>query len=263
MADQMAFDEETAARLEAVYRSRDIVRRRGLALGALDAQPGDHVVDVGCGPGFYVEDLLPRVGDRGRITAVDPAPAMRAMTERRVAGRGEVAIVEGTATALPPADAGADRVLVVQVLEYEPDIDAALAELLRVLRPGGRLVVWDIDWSTLSWHAQDAGRMARMQDAWDRHLVHTTLPRTLGASLAGAGFTDVVAEGHPFVTRALDPETFGGYLPDLIGEYVRGLGDEALDREVDGWLEDLRELDARGAYFFALTQFCFSAARPA
>jgi SAM-dependent methyltransferase len=46
-----------------------------------------------------------------------------------------------------------DRALSVQVLEYVSDPAAALADLHRALRPGGRLVVWDVDWSTVSWHS--------------------------------------------------------------------------------------------------------------
>ena len=41
----------------------------------------------------------------------------------------------------------------MQVLEYVSDPAAALADLHRALRPGGRLVVWDVDWSTVSWHS--------------------------------------------------------------------------------------------------------------
>src|SRR5918912_821955 len=63
MGDQIDFDERTAAQLEVVYRTRDIRRRRALAQAALASQPGDEVLDVGCGPGFYVVDLLEIVGE--------------------------------------------------------------------------------------------------------------------------------------------------------------------------------------------------------
>jgi hypothetical protein len=49
---QMVFDEGLASRLDTMYRSRDMVRRRRLARAALGAAPGEHIVDVGCGPGF-------------------------------------------------------------------------------------------------------------------------------------------------------------------------------------------------------------------
>ncbi|MEA2449910.1 MAG: hypothetical protein QOG63_1842, partial [Thermoleophilaceae bacterium] len=59
--DQLVFDERVAAQLEAFYRSRDVRRRRALVVDALAPQAGDVVLDVGCGPGFYVLDTLDRV----------------------------------------------------------------------------------------------------------------------------------------------------------------------------------------------------------
>ena len=257
---QLAFDEEGAARLEAIYRTRDVRRRRGLVLDALAPGPGDRVADVGCGPGFYVADVLDRVGAEGEVFAIDVSPAMLAMTTRRVEGRANARVLEGEATRIPLPDAAVDRALSVQVFEYVPDTAAGLAELHRVLRPGGHLVLWDIDWTTVTWHSTDQARMDRVLAAWDRHLTHPALPRRLGASLRAAGFGDVRSEGHVFSSTAMDPEEFGGSLPLLIADFVRRLDDVDGD-EVEAWLADLRELDARGEYFFAFVQFCFTATR--
>jgi arsenite methyltransferase len=260
--DQLVFDEKVAAQLDTFYRSQDVMRRRALVEEALAPEPGDDVLDVGCGPGFYVADLLHRVGDDGTVTGVDPSPAMLGLAERRVGERPNARLLEGTATQLPVEDASVDRVVSVQVFEYLREVDRALGELMRVLRPGGRLVVWDIDWSTLSWHSGDPRRMSRMLQAWDRHLASPTLPRTLLASMRRTGLTDVRREPHVFATTTMDPETFGGAIPLLIRQYLDGLADVDQD-EADAWVDDLRELDARGEYAFAVTQFCFTAARPA
>jgi ubiquinone/menaquinone biosynthesis C-methylase UbiE len=256
--EQMAFDAKVAAQLDAFYRTRDVIRRRELALAALDAQPADAVVDIGCGPGFYVAALAERTAS---VTGIDPSPAMLAVAARKTDAHGNVTLLAGEAAPLPLEDASMDRALSVQVFEYIADVPAALAEIHRVLRPGGRVVLWDIDWTTLSWHAEDAERMARMTRAWDRHLAHPALPRTLAAALRAAGFADVRCDAHVFCTTAIDPETFGGNLPAVIGGYLRGLDDIAED-DIAAWQADLRDLDARGAYYFALTQCCFSATRP-
>ena len=63
--DQIQFDERMAAGLDVLYRTRDVRRRRASVLEALDAQPGDRVLDLGCGPGFYVADIAERVGSAG------------------------------------------------------------------------------------------------------------------------------------------------------------------------------------------------------
>jgi ubiquinone/menaquinone biosynthesis C-methylase UbiE len=262
VADQIDFDERTAAQLEVVYRTRDIKRRRALAQEALASQPGDEVLDVGCGPGFYVVDILDVVGENGVVTGVDASAAMLAIAGRKAGDRPNVRLLEGEATKLPLGDASVDRAISVQVFEYLSDVDAALAELMRVVRPGGRVVIWDIDWSTLSWHSSDTERMRRMVGAWDRHLADPVLPRTLVASLRRAGFTNVRRDAHPFTAETMDPEAFGGYMPALIRQYLGGLGD--IDQaEADAWLADLQALDAGGAYSFAVLQFCFTVTRPA
>src|SRR4051794_39202750 len=156
MGDQIDFDQRIAAQLEVVYRTRDIKRRRALAQAALAPGPGDDVLDVGCGPGFYVVDILDIVGANGSVTGVDASAAMLAIARRKAADRPNVRLLEGQATKLPVGDGSVDRAISVQVFEYLSDVDAALAELMRVVRPGGRVVIWDIDWSTLSWHSSDA-----------------------------------------------------------------------------------------------------------
>ena len=213
MRDQIDFDERIAAQLEVVYRTRDIRRRCALAYEALAAQPGDEVLDVGCGPGFYVVDMLDIVGANGLVTGVDASAAMLALAGRKAGERPNVRLLEGEATELPVGDASVDRAISVQVFEYLSDVDAALAELMRVVRPGGRVVVWDIDWSTLSWHSSDAERMARMVAAWDRHLADPVLPRTLLASLHRAGFTDARRQAHAFTAESMTPKRSAATCP--------------------------------------------------
>ena len=251
---ELVFDQRVAAQLEAFYRRRQVRRRRALVLEALAPEPGEAILDVGCGPGFYVADLLER---GATVTGVDSSLAMLAIARQRAPG---ASLLEGTVTQLPLEDATFDRALSVQVLEYVADVDGALAELRRILRPGGRLLIWDIDWSTLSWHSHDGERMARMLAAWDRHLADPVLPRTLAAALRRAGFTDVQRQAHVFETTAMDPETFGGNLPMMIRDYLAGLDDVDQDA-ASAWLAELGERDARGEYSFAFTQFCFTATR--
>src|SRR5262245_2162678 len=165
-----------------------MARRRKLVTEALAAGPGDRILDVGCGPGFYVPDLLERVGPRGAVVGVDGSASMLELAARRSEGSENVEFHEADATALPVDDASFDAALSVQVLEYVADIPAALAEIRRALRPGGRAAIWDVDWTTISMRTAEAERMRRMLDAWDEHLTHVALPRTLAAELRGAGF---------------------------------------------------------------------------
>lgn len=96
------------------------------------------VADLGCGTGAVAADLAPRVA---RVIAVDQSAEMLRAARRRLGKLPNVEIHEARLEALPLADATCDAALAVLVLSYLEDPAAALREALRILRPGGRLVV--------------------------------------------------------------------------------------------------------------------------
>jgi len=258
---RLEFDERLAEQMETIYRARDIVRRRRLVYEALRAEPGERVLDVGCGPGFYAAELLEQVGPGGSVAAVDASPAMLALAARRCEGRANVSFHEGDATALPVAHASFDRAVCVQVLEYVPEVDAALREIHGALRPGGRAVVWDIDWATLSMRSADPVRMERTLRAWDEHLHDPSLPRTLAPRMRAAGFAEVTMDGHAFVTAELTADAFGSALLPLIEENVAKAA-EIGPEGARAWADEQRGLGERGEFYFACVQFCFTGMRP-
>jgi ubiquinone/menaquinone biosynthesis C-methylase UbiE len=258
---QLNFDERVIADLEILYRSRDVRRRRALVLEALAPAPGEAILDVGCGPGFYVAEAAEAVGSGGSVTGVDQSPDSLAAAARRVAGHPHVTLLEGDALQLPVPDATFDAALSVQVMEYVGDATFALTEMHRALRPGGRVLVWDVDWGTVSWHSADQERMARVLQAWDAHLVHPSLPRTLGARLRAVGFTDVEATGHVFSTDELSGETYGGYMTRIIEGFTARRPEIGPDVAA-AWAAEQRDLAATGEFFFTCVQFCFTARRP-
>ena len=258
---QIEFDESTARRLEVLYGTRDVLRRRRLVRDALGAVPGERILDVGCGPGFYVAELLEQVGSDGSVVGIDGSQPMLAVAAHRSEGHDNVSFHEADATSLPVENASFDAALSVQVLEYVAEVPAALSEMYRALRAGGRLVVWDVDWATVSLHTTDLARTERILRAWDGHLAHPSLPQTLTAQLKAAGFDDVKLEGHTFATNELDPDTYGGFLVPFIAEFVVGR-DGISEDEANAWEAEQRELAQRSEFFFSCTQFCFTATRP-
>ena len=258
---QIVFDESLVEQLEALYQTRDVLRRRALVYEALGTQSGERILDAGCGPGFYVSELLDKVGSSGSVVGLDSSPQMLAVAASRCHGHANVAFREGAVTALPLEDASVDRALSVQVLEYVADVGAALGELHRVVRPGGRVVIWDVDWGTVSWHSSDPARMERVLAAWDDHLAHTALPRTLATQLRDAGFQDVQVEGHTFATAEYTADAYGVSFTPVVERYIAG--HEAIGPDIArAWADDQRELGKRGEFFFACVQFCFAATRP-
>ena len=110
------------------------------ALAVADPRPGEHVLDVGTGTGNAALAVLRRGGVH--VLGVDPAPRLLSVARATAASLGLPAeFREASATALPVPDASQDLVLSVFAVIFEPDGPAAVAELIRVTRPGGRIVI--------------------------------------------------------------------------------------------------------------------------
>jgi arsenite methyltransferase len=258
---QLEFDEQEARDLEAMYELGDARRRRRLARAARAAAPGERILDVGCGPGFYCAELLDEVGESGWVTGIDSSPTMVGLAARRCAGHDNVDLLEGEALALPVPDGSFDGALAVQVIEYVADVEKALAELWRALRPGGRVLIWDIDWDTLSVHSEDAELSERVIRAWDEHLAHRTVPRTLAGLLRAGGFEDVSMEAHAFATLGHDPDSWAAALVPFLGSFVAGRGGVS-ETEAQAWVAEQGRLAERGDFYFSCIQFCFTARKP-
>lgn len=109
-------------------------------------QPGEHVIDVGSGAGFDSLIAAQQVRPRGQVIGVDMTPAMLAKARAGAIQMGlrNVQFRQGYAEQLPVTDGWADVVISNGVLNLVPDKVAALREMARVLRPGGRLQLGDI-----------------------------------------------------------------------------------------------------------------------
>jgi arsenite methyltransferase len=255
---QLVFDEDAARRMESVYRIREAQHRRRTVCDTLQAQPGERVLDAGCGPGFYCAELAAEVGPSGSVVGVDVSEAMVGLASRRCADLSQVAVHVAPAEALGVADADFDAAICVQVLEYISEPRDALAELYRALRPGGRVLVWDIDWATFSMQGDELTQ--RVRRAWDEHLVQRSLPRTLAPALRDAGFAEVRARAHPLATIEFDPQTFGGAMVPFIAAFVAGR-EGVSGADAEAWVAAQRVLGERGEFYFAVTQFCFTAVK--
>ena len=161
----------------AIERLMASARRRALARLALSA--GDRVLVVGGGTGQDLPHLPPGV----RVTFGDLTPAMLARARRRAARLGlDVAFVTLDAHALPFEDAAFDAVVLHLIVAVVPDPEAAMGEAARVVRPGGRVSVFDK-------FAPDDGRITPMRRALNRLTpwIATDVTRRIGPLLEGAG----------------------------------------------------------------------------
>ena len=119
---------------------------RGRLVQALAADPGQRLLEVGPGTGYYALPIARSLGATGRLDIFDLQQEMLDHTMRRAgkAGIANIFPTQGDAELLPYEDQSFDGAYLVTVLGEIPDQTAALRELLRVLRPGGRLVVGEI-----------------------------------------------------------------------------------------------------------------------
>jgi ubiquinone/menaquinone biosynthesis C-methylase UbiE len=172
--------------------------RRDRLVGTLEGE----VLEVGAGTGLNV----PRYGRASRVVALEPD---RRYARRLVARAGEagvpIEVVDGRAEALPFPDRTFDHVVTSIALCSVTDLDAALAEIHRVLRPGGSLRFLE--------HVRGEGRVARWQDRLtpiQRRIADGChLNRDTAAAIEAAGFRITALErfplpmGHPLIRPAI------------------------------------------------------------
>jgi protein-L-isoaspartate O-methyltransferase len=119
---------------------------RGRLRQILDPKPGERILEVGPGTGYYTLDVADWVNPDGEVDILDLQQEMLDHTMGRAEERGlaNVTATRSDATAMPYEDGTFDAAYLTAVLGEIPDQDAAVRELARVLRPGGRLVVGEL-----------------------------------------------------------------------------------------------------------------------
>ena len=260
MSTGFQFDEEASRRVEAIYSTPDVVAQRQAVLQGLELRPGERVLDVGSGPGFLAADMAMAVGDSGRVCGIDISENMVAISRSRCANLSHVEFQAGNATRLPFPDGDFDVAVSSQVYEYlgDGDVTAALEELHRVLRPGGRVLILDTDGDSMVWHSTDRARMARVLAAWEEHCADFHLPPKLSTRLTRVGFSIRRRDVIPIFNPEYAPNTYSYGLMSMIVAFTpgkRGVTEE----EAKAWAADLRRLGEEGSYFFSLNRYLFLA----
>jgi arsenite methyltransferase len=262
MSGGLQFDEETSRKVEPIYLTPDVVAQRSGVLKALELRKGERVLDIGSGPGLLAYDIATLVGRDGHVCGIDISEAMLTMSRKRCADLRWAEFQRADATNLPYPDDSFDAAVSTQVYEYVTDIPVALAELYRVVRPGGRAAILDTDYGSLVIHTEDEARMERVLSAWNEHFVHAGLPRTLSRQLRDAGFTIRQRAVIPMFNPEYNENTYAkGHLGIMASFAVgrKGVSQE----EADAWLAEFAELGKQGKFFFSLNRYLFVAEKPA
>ncbi|GAA1602935.1 hypothetical protein GCM10009789_66210 [Kribbella sancticallisti] len=256
--NNLQFDPEVSRQIESVYTTPDVIEQRRVVRTALALRPGDRVLDVGVGPGLLAAEMAAEVGPDGRICGIDISDSMLsiASTRSKVPGGPEIELELAAAGRIPHGAESFDVVVSTQVFEYLDDVAVALNEIRRVLRPAGRVVLLDTDWGSIVWRSSNDQRMAKVLTAFEEHLENPHLPRTLGDSLAKAGFTVTHLQVVPMLNTSYDARTYSAGLVDIVEAFVTDRGGVTKE-EARAWADDLRNLG--DSYFFSLNRYLFVA----
>jgi SAM-dependent methyltransferase len=257
---ELRYDEEATKKLLAMYVTPDVIEQRRQFLRTLNPTEGESIVDVGSGPGFLAAEIAEATGPAGSVHGFDISEPMVDLARHHCTQLPWVTFSQADATQLPSPDNSFDAAITTQVLEYVSDVDAAVAEIHRVLRPAGRVVIVDTDWDSMVWHSSNRSRMDRVLAAWEEHAADPYLPRTLSNRLAGAGFDVELQEVVPILNASFDRNTYSNRLIDLIVSFVSGRSGISAD-EAQIWANELREKPGQGQYFFSLNRYLFLAVK--
>jgi SAM-dependent methyltransferase len=245
----------------AVQRLRQFERDR-LAL-----QAGDDLLDVGCGVGDASQALAALVEPEGRVVGLDASETMANEAARRADAAGLAARYRtGDAMAIDEPDASFDACRSERMLQWVDDPLVAIGEMIRVLRPGGRLSLIDTDWRTLVCDIPD-------QEAMEQVLHGLMQQRGPGAAVGSrllnvcreAGLEDLELEAAAHTWTAWDPDTetapsgffpFDSVVPQLadLGFIEAALAEHVVDQIMSG--------ARRGRFFMAVTMFAVAGRIP-
>lgn len=238
-----------ATRAEGLAEAR---RDPGAAFAPLRLRPGLRVLDVGCGTGDHVRIMAPLVAP-GSAAGVDLSATLVACARRRTAPAGaHVSFQVGDACELPFADAAFDRVVANQVLLHLADPWQAVAQMRRVLGPGGLLSIGEWDWDSTCLAVTDRELGRRFTHLLCDQMNNGLIARDLDWQLARHGFTHVAVT--PQVQLCREPGAVHQWLIEPVTRELVRTG--ALTPEEGRLLlADLHERATTGRYFLARTYY--------
>ena len=243
--------------LDRIQDAPDVKATRTNLLNRLALEPGETVLDLGCGTGDHTREVAALVAPSGSVVGVDFSTSMITEATRRQASSPVPATFEqGDAQHLRFESGAFDACRTERMLCHVPDCEAALREMVRVVRPGGRIGVIDVDTAGVMIDSSDRATTAAFAASMTDTIQNPWIGRTLRRRMAEVGLVDVVVEA-----RVL--EIGYGAIEPMIDAHVTlmqqaGLGAEA----VEEWKRELEYANLAGTFFMAMTMFLATGRKP-
>ena len=245
----MEFTGEIAQIQQRLAMTQELAARRNAVLEALVPRRGERVLEVGCGAGLLLRDIGLAVGPHGLAAGVDVSPDQIYAAEQECAGVPAVKPEVADIRALTYPREVFDAAVAVQVVEYIEDVAAALAEIRRVLKTGGRLLCLATNWDSAFWHGADPGLSREMMTVWDGHAPHPNLPARLSPLLVATGFRAVRQLPVPIVNSSLHENSFAYWAARLMASYAISTGFP--QERAQAWLDQLEKAEEADEFFFS------------
>jgi ubiquinone/menaquinone biosynthesis C-methylase UbiE len=248
------------AYLDAVTPTTNAHAYKRLTFALQEIEAGDRLLDLGCGTGDDARAMATAVRSSGRILGVDRSKAMIAEARRRTSSSLPIEFRVGDVYELESPDESFDGCRADRVFQHLAAPRAALAELLRVCRPGRRVVVADPDWGLVAIDAEDRALTRRLLDflcdeyanGWAAHQT-PGLFRELGVDKVSVTPVTVVLRTLAEAEQLLQ----------LMNLLERALAAEAVaPDDALAWLGNLRRTEDANRFFLAFTGFIVAGEKP-
>ena len=256
----ISYDSKAARDTERSYLTPEIVRQRLKTLDAMVLRPGQRVLDAGCGTGLLAEQIAKSVGNSGHVACIDCSADMLELARNRCRDLNQVELLQEYVEQLDFEADSFDAVSCIQTLLYVKQVETALKQMHRVLKPRGRIAILETDWRGLVLANQDESMTRKIADAWDSAVESPNLPARLGALLRRAGFSAIKVEAIPIVNTSYSGNNFSsGMLKWFAKNAVKH--DAISAQESKQWQAQIQELADKDSYFFCVNRFLFSAVK--
>lgn len=259
--DEMS--EVVATRLEARGRNPAFLRMLEQYLDAMGIDSARMVLDIGCGTGVAARTLGRRTSFSGHVVGVDRSPYLIAAADRLAHEEGLSARIEfrtGDTHSLALADASFDAVIAHTLISHVEDPAAVLAEMCRVVRPGGMVGVFDGDYASITFAQDDLEQAKRDDEAIIAAIVtNPRIMRMMPRMIGQAGLELVAAIPH--VLAEIGRTDFW---TSSIASFRKLLPRSGVwsQQKADAWADDMLQASEEGRFFGSTNFYAYVLRRP-
>jgi arsenite methyltransferase len=224
------------------------VAQRLAVIQSLSLVPGHAVIDIGCGGGHMVREFALAIGNKGRVIGLDVSKEQVDSASNHCHGLEVAECHVGDVTNMTFGDACFNQAASIRTLEYVDDVSAALAEIHRVLKPGGLVAMVSVLWDHFRFHGANTQLNDKILDAFRAHCPHQMLPMTLPKMLANSGFSGAAQKPVTIFETSLNENSYGYWVSKLVAAFVVGECINKADAEL--WLNQLQQAADDGSFGF-------------